>query len=365
MKIFNAKIYDRSLKIFRDGELNVEDGRIVREPAGGDAVDFGGDYVIPGLIDTHTHGRNGFDFISASVDDLRFLKKKYAEKGVTTVVPALASDTLENMVSAVGRIREAGFRAVHVEGRYMNPKRKGAHLESLLKPLDPSEIPLFREAAGEIHVHVSAAYELDRDGSFLRAVLDNGMSASLAHTDATFDEAMDAVRRGVTSFTHLFNAMPQIHHRAGGAIMAGILSGAYVEMICDGFHLAPETVRLVSRAKPLGEIVLITDSMEGAGCPDGVYSIAGKPVTVKDGKAYTEEGNISGSTLDLFTGLINFTKFSGLSLEKTVECATFNPASLHCLPDVGRIEPGCRADFLRLSTDMKLKEVYVGGVVVK
>ena len=364
MKIKNGLLFDTGSQTFRAGGFACENGIISELKEYGDALDCEGDLILPGLIDIHTHGRCGMDFISADVEQLKELRRQYALKGVTTVIPSLASETLDNMLAAVGRIREAGFRAVHLEGRYMNPIRKGGHPLPLLAPLDPREIALFKEQAGDMHLHVSAAYELDKDGQFLQAVLDAGGTASLAHTDATYAEALDVVSRGARSFTHLFNAMPPIHHRAGGAILAGLLSDAYTEVICDGFHLAPETIRLIHKVKSPERVILITDSMEGAGCPDGEYVVAGQTVYVRDGKAYTAEGTISGSTLDLFSGVKNYASFCAVPLSEAVNPATANPAAMLGLTDVGKLAVGYRADFLRVSPKLELKEIYIGGVRV-
>ena len=361
MNIKNALVYDQATRTFRLGGLSCEDGKIVSFEEKENAVDFGGDLLIPGLVDVHTHGRGGYDFNLASTEQMVEMKRLYAKEGVTTVVPTLASDTFENLLASIKSIKEAGFRAVHVEGRYLNAKRRGAHAEPLLAPLCEKDLDAIFEAAGDMHVHISAAYELDADGSFLKGVLSRGGTAGLAHTDATFGEAEDAVSRGVRSFTHLFNAMPPIHHRKGGAIVAGLVTDAYTEIICDGFHLAPETVRLVQKAKTPCRVVLITDSMEGTGCPDGNYQIAGNPVILKDGKAYTEEGAIAGSTINLLEGLKNYADFCGLLLEKAVAAATENPAAMLGMADIGKLEVGLCADFIRLSPDGTLKEVYIGA----
>ncbi len=361
MKIRNAVLYDGETRRFRRGGLCCENGTIteLREAEG--AADFEGDLLIPGLIDVHTHGRGGYDFLTASVDELKKLKRQYALRGVTTVVPTIASAPLPEMLDAVDRIREAGFRAVHIEGRYLSPSRRGAHAASLLAPLDPAEPALFADRAGGMKLHLSAAYERDPDGAFLSAVLACGATAGLAHTDATFEEATALVGKGLRSFTHLFNTMPPLHHRAGGAALAGLLTDAYVEVICDGLHLAPETVALIGRVKDPSRVVLISDSMEGTGCPDGSYSIAGNPVVLRDGRAYTAEGALAGSTLSLFDGVRNYAEFCGIPPADALGAATANPADMLGLADVGRLKPGCRADFVRLSADFGIKEVYVAG----
>ncbi len=364
MKLKNILLYDTDTRAFRPGGLVCENGRITELRETENALDGHGDLILPGLIDVHTHGRGGYDFNTASIAEMKEMKRLYALQGVTTVVPTLASDTWDNLLSAVSRIREAGYRAVHMEGRYLNPQRRGAHAEALLAPLSPEEVAVLAAKAGGMHLHLSASYELDKNGDFLAAVLAHGATAGLAHTNATYEEAMTAVHRGLRSFTHLFNTMPPIHHRAGGAILAGLLSDAYTEIICDGFHLAPETVALVGKTKDPSRVVLITDSMEGTGCPDGLYHIAGNPVHLKDGKAYTEEGAIAGSTLELWDGIKNYAAFRGIPFSGAIGAATRNPAMMLNLKEVGTLKVGYRADFIRVSPTFERKEVYVGGVKV-
>lgn len=359
----NALIYSYTDHSFIKGGLVIEDGIITGLNEEDGAVDLDGAYVIPGLTDIHTHGRGGVDFNTATLPEMLKLKRLYAEKGVTTVIPTLASDTLENMLNSVKLIRAAGFKGAHIEGRYLNPAKKGAHAPSLITELSAHEVELFSEAAGDIHLHFSSAFELDSDGSFLRAIKACGYTASLAHTNATYEEASKTVENGVTSFTHLFNTMPPIHHRAGGAVVAALTSDAYAEIICDGMHLAPETVKLVKTAKSTDRVVLITDSMMGTGCPDGEYSIAGNPVYLKNGRAVTPDGALAGSTLELLDGVKNYVTFTGASLFDAVTAATVNPSNLLGIGS-GKIEVGNTADLLILDCDLNLKAVLVQGEAI-
>lgn len=327
-----------------------------------DAVrDLDGAYLIPGLVDVHTHGRAGYDFNDATAEQMKEMRADYARRGVTGVMATLASDTCEGWRRSIAAIEESGFDGIHLEGRYLNPSKRGAHAAHLLAEPDPDELESLL-AGVALPVHVSFAPELDPDGKFLSRVLSLGASAGLAHSAATAEQTRLALSRGMTSFTHLFNAMAPLHHREGGPVSVAMTEGGYCEMIVDGVHICPDMVRLAYRAIGAERVVLITDSMAGTGCPDGEYTIAGLAVTVKDGRALTHEGAIAGSTLDLFDGMRNLMQFAGVSLADAVACATGNPARMVGLDGtIGSIDAGKRADLLILDGDVRLSEVILRG----
>ena len=323
--------------------------------------DVTGMFVLPGLLDVHTHGRCGCDFCNATEEEMRMMKEDYARHGVTSVMASLASDTKEGWEKAIARIEACGFLGVHLEGRYLNPAKKGAHAIEFLSSLDADDL---ERVLKMIHLpcHVTAAYELDADGSFAAKALEYGATLGLGHTCATAEETKTAIRRGVTSFTHLFNAMPPLHHREGGAVAVALNGGGYGELIVDGVHLCPDMVRLAYRCLGKDKTVLITDSMAGTGCPDGEYSIAGLPVIVKDGRALTMDGVIAGSTLDLWQGVRNLMVFADVSFADAVACATINPARMVGVENaVGSLDVGKRADLLLVNSEKEICRVICGG----
>lgn len=373
MKILykNANIYDTQKKAFVLGELFVDSGVIVdfEHCDGATVVDLGGAYLIPGLIDLHTHGRAGGDFVSADAELLLKMSRSYLESGVTSVMATLASAPLNELYAACTRIAEAKEKGaenivgIHLEGRYLNEKRRGAHAAELLAIPDAKELEgLIAEMKSLGSVHVSTALELDKDGSFTEAALRHGATLGLAHTNATYAEAQAAFDRGAVALTHTYNAMSPFHHRDGGAVGAGLLNDAvYCELIVDGFHVAPEAVLMAYRLKG-DKLVLITDSMEATGMEDGEYSIAGLPVTVKDGKARTHEGAIAGSTLTLIDGVKNLAAFTGISFEEAVYHATAAPAKMVGIYDsVGSLEVGKQANMLVLDKEYNVLEVIFRG----
>ena len=336
-------------------------------------VDLDGACLVPGLIDVHTHGRAGGDFNDADGNLLAKMSRSYLESGVTSVMATLASATLENLGKAIDRIENAkkqgaeNIIGVHLEGRYLNPKRRGAHAENLLAPLDAEEIEnLIIKMKKVGKAHVSASLELDKSGEFTKNVVKNGATLGLAHTDAPYAEAQAAFERGAISLTHTYNAMSPFHHRDGGAVGAGLLNrDVYCELIVDGFHVSPEAVTMAYRMKK-DKLVLITDSMEATGMVDGEYSIGGLPVTVKDGKARTHDGAIAGSTLSLIDGVKNLAAFAGITFNEALYHATAAPAKMLGIFDkVGSLEVGKLANMLVLDNELNVREVIFEGDSVK
>ena len=324
-------------------------------------TDVTGMTVLPGLVDVHTHGRAGYDFNDATEEQMHLMRRDYAKHGVTSVMATLASDTREGWLRSVKTIEACGYEGIHFEGRYLNVAKKGAHAEHLLSPLDPADLA---ECLSAVHVpcHVSAALELDTDGAFAKKAIEMGATLGIGHTMATAEEARTAIARGATSFTHLFNAMPPLHHREGGAVSVALNGGGYGEIIADGVHICPDVVRLAYRCLGKDYTVLITDSMAGTGCPDGEYTIAGMPVIVKDGRALTTGGVIAGSTLNLWDGVKNLMSFADTDLADAIACATVNPARMVGIDGtVGSIDANKRADLLLVNAAMDLCRVIQCG----
>jgi len=359
--ITSDKIYDAERRGFFSGALLIADDIIEAVIHAGESlpaydreIRVGERMLLPGLVDVHTHGRAGYDFATADEQGMRHMARSYLRSGVTTLMPTLASAPFEDLCDAADCIMKlsaeqdgATFAGVHLEGRYLNVAKRGAHAESLLAPLDANELTNLL-AHMSAPCQISAAWELDTDGSFAETACRHGATLGMGHTTADTAQAKLAVSRGVTSFTHLYNAMPPLHHRAGGAACVALTTpSVYAELICDGMHIAPEMIKMAYLCKGDEYSVLITDSMEATAAGDGEYAIAGMKVIVKDGKALTTDGALAGSTLSLFDGVKNFARFAEIPFATALRCATLNPAKMVGIDHlVGSLEVGKRADIL-------------------
>lgn len=362
IRITGAYLYDTEEKRFCSSDFDYENGMIC--PSGSlsdpEIVALDGRYLIPGLVDVHTHGRAGSDFNRMPAGMEERVLRSYAMAGTTSIMATLASDSIsgiEHSIRMINSLREhpckgcARILGTHLEGVYLSPEKRGAHSASLLRMPDPDEMSSLLEKMMPAPAHISMAPELEGGIEAIRRLKSEGATVGIAHSNADAAITKEALNAGADSFTHLFNCTRALHHREPGNTGIALVCDAYTEIICDGLHLAPEIVKLVSRAKNLDRIVLITDSMEAAGCPDGEYAIGGLPVTVKNGKALTHEGAIAGSLLNLFDGLLNFTQFSGRMLCDTIVCATSNPAAMIGASHLaGALRPGMPADFLVLDS---------------
>ena len=297
----------------------------------------------------------------------------YAKAGTTSVMATFASQTPDNLVKYICETNEnrnkddgyANIIGVHIEGRYLNPVKKGAHSEKLLEKPRLDELERLTEVMTPTPMHFSLAPELEGAEAFIKQIKKLGGTVGIAHTNATYEESVDAISWGATSFTHTFNAMTSVHHRMPGAtVCAMTCDEAYAEVISDGEHLHPAIVNLIYKSKPSDKMVLITDSMAATGEPDGEYSIAGSPVTVVNGRAIIlPSGTIAGSTLTMFKAITNMMKFCNLPLEKVIKYATVNPANMVGAKNVGKIEVGYSADFIVINDKIapKLDGVYIGA----
>lgn len=371
MLIKNLKIYTEDAQ-FSNGELAFVDGIFVDANALTDSevIDGEGLYAIPGLVDLHLHGALGGDASDGSLQALEQMAAYELYQGITSICPATMTIPFDELKCAVQNINKfartvnakcSRIIGINMEGPFISPKKKGAQkAEDILK----ADVKTFRElneASGKFIKLVDLAPEMDGALEFIDQVKDE-VRVSLAHTNANYDEASRAFANGAKHVTHLFNAMPSLHHREPGVIGAAFdNTDVKCELIVDGVHSHPAVVRASFAMFGYERIILISDSMRAAGLADGEYTLGGQKVIVKGNEARLEDGTIAGSVTNLMNCLRKAVSF-GIPLGQAVYSASTNPAIALGMDDkIGSLEKGKIADFVLLDKDLQIKAIYLAG----
>ena len=366
MKLVNAKVFiDGS---FVDGGIEFDDriiaaGSEVKE----EGVDCRGAYIIPGFVDIHSHAAVDEDASDGKLEGLEKMSVYYAARGVTSWCPTtmtLSEETLTRAVKAAAAFKRpengAKVAGVNLEGPFINIEKKGAQNGEFVKAPDIDMFNRLYEASEGLVKLITVAPETEGAIEFIKEA-SKKVTVSLGHTDSDYDTAMKAYEAGAKHTTHLYNAMPSLHHRKPGVIAAASDAGATVELIVDGFHSHPSVVRLTERL--FGDkLVMISDSARCSGMPDGDYELGGLPITMINGKAVLKgTDTLAGSTIHLMDGFLRGIKF-GLPMERVVEATTITPARVIGVDDkVGSIAAGKCADLIVLDKDLNIIDVYIDG----
>ncbi len=337
--------------------------------------DATGCLVLPGLTDVHFHGCDGHDFCEGTKEAFDAITAFELTQGVTSICPAtmtLPEDTLSDIcrnaaeyrsaqINGTAREDAADLIGIHMEGPFINAAKKGAQNEAFVQTPSCEKLRRWQECAKGLIRLVSLAPEVPEAISCISECRDE-FRFSLAHTNADYDTAMEAFGAGADHVTHLYNAMPPFTHRAPGVIGAAFDSqNSFVELICDGVHIASSVVRATFRLFGDDRVILISDSMEATGKPDGTYSLGGLEVHVRGNNATLADGTIAGSATSLYKCVLTAVSM-GIPLESAVKAATINPCRSIGIDSLyGTIKEGKKAHFLVLNKeDLSIKAIIKG-----
>ncbi len=343
-----------------------------------------GSMILPGLIDLHCHGAAGGDFPGGDSQDARTAVDFLHRSGTTTLLASLVTAAPENLRHAAGTLRtladEGLIAGIHSEGPFLSHARCGAQDPRFLRDPDTVLLRELIDAAGGHLRTMTYAPELPGADDLVRLLAENGVTPSLGHTDADARttaaslthaaELLAASGQATVSrptVTHLFNGMPPLHHRAPGPVAACLrlaaAGTAAVELIADGAHLDPETVRMVFELVGAGNVVLVTDSMAATGLPDGDYQLGPAAVSVRQAVARLGDGTLAGGTATLLD-VVRRTIHAGVSPAAAVRSATAVPAAIIGRQDIGSLRAGLRADAVVVDRDFGRVLVLRGGQVL-
>lgn len=356
--------------------LTIEDGQIasMRPASTGEGlktdrvIEADGMWVVPGFIDVHVHGANGFDAMDAAPEAIHGMATYFARHGVTSYLPTTMSASYDEVLAAARNVAStpqpatgAHHLGVHLEGPYLNPEHGGAQLVEALRDPDPDEYRAWFET-GMVRL-VTLAPEREGSEELIRYAVEQGAELAVGHSGASYEQVRAAAGLGLRQSTHTFNGMLGLHHRQPGTLGAVLTDDRiYAQVIVDLIHVHPAVVKLLVRTKGIQRTILITDAMRATGLADGEYDLGRQTIRVREGVARTGAGNLAGSTLTMDAALRNVMAAAGLSLQEALPMATTVPAEAMGLAgEKGTLAVGADADVVVLDQDLNVKLTVVRG----
>ena len=367
MRIKNGLVFGEDHKMSQR-DLCFENGVITENSQSGE-FDAAGYYVLPGFIDTHIHGANMIEFYSSEFEGLPTPALDYlSTQGVTSILPTFATCKTEEYERDTIRLlstEDDRILGIHCEGPFVNPVRMGGMQPEKLQ-LPNMEIPnIIQQNSGNMLKIVSMSPELEGASEVIKQLVAMGVKVSIAHTDASYEQALAAVEMGATRLTHTFNAMRPFTHRDTGVLGCALTDDRVeCELICDMHHVSPAAVKLVVKAKGIDRVTMISDCCFFCGVPEGPYEFNGRVLYVEGGFAKLPNGTIAGSACSLATGAKNMFNL-GFKPEEIAVMACVNPARAADCKDRGELKIGYRADVILLDKDFNVKHVFVKGKQIK
>lgn len=348
---------------WRHGQLDFDERIVAIDGASADPADNGDDYIVPGFIDLHVHGGGGKDVMEGG-DAIRTIAATHARHGTTSLLATTMTappDEIERALAAIGQAvaqrgkGEARVLGAHLEGPYINPGKLGAQ-PAYARAATLAEVQQL-ETLAPLRL-ITVAPEIDGHLALIEALAAAGMRVQLGHTDGSYEQGKAALEHGAHGFTHLFNAMTGLHHRAPGMVGAALAHAQYAELIPDLLHVHPGAIHTALRCIP--RLFCVTDSTAATGMPDGQYMLGRQVVTKCMGGVRLADGTLAGSTLTMDQALRNLVGL-GLDLADASARVSTYAADYLGLAERGRLTAGAWADLVVLDRDLRLKAVYLEG----
>ncbi|MGB4826743.1 MAG: N-acetylglucosamine-6-phosphate deacetylase [Paracoccaceae bacterium] len=360
-----AAVFDGS-SLTGDGRLSVADGRVVESQANRE-IPLDGGYLLPGLLDLQVNGGGG-QMVCGQITaaDLQALCAVHAQLGATGILPTLITDTAKATAAVLAagataaRNMVSGFLGLHLEGPHLDPRRKGAHDPSLIRPMTDEDLNRLCDGAKLLPSLMITLAPESATNAQISDLASAGIVVSLGHSDCGYASAMRSFQAGATCVTHLFNAMSQIGNREPGLAGAALTEPVFAGLIADGTHVAPATMRIAVAAKP-AQIFLVSDCMSVAGTPATEFMLGGRRILRRDKRLTLEDGTLAGADLTLAQAIRTMVEGVGVAPETAFAMATSRPAAVLCRADIGNLRPGARADFVHLGSDFSLRGVWLAG----
>lgn len=356
MLIKNANVLNEDF-IFEKKDISFSDKieKIGSISSNGEVLNLEGYYVIPGLIDIHTHGAVDVDAMDKNIDFDKW-KNFLLSRGITTFFPSTVAATDDEILRTVENLKDSD--GINLEGPYLSIKKKGAHVESKICGVD---LELLDKIKHKVKI-TTIAPEMFDNIEKIEDVTKLGIKVSLGHTTADYELSKKAFENGATHITHSFNAMPSFMHRDPGLLGAAFENEKiFCEVISDGIHLHPSVVRMIYKCIGSDRMVLISDSMRATGLEDGEYTLGDLDVIVSDGKATLKDGTIAGSTATLYDCVKRAVSF-GIPLCDAIKMATLTPARALEIDDtIGSLKEGKDADIVVLDKELNIISVFLKG----
>lgn len=334
--------------VLKDGKID-QMGRPkdIKIPGGAVEFDLPGHYILPGFIDIHIHGGYGYDFCDNLEEGYDAISRFHASHGTTSIIATIYPQPRENLIKSIQCLRsfcesrgdERIIEGIHLEGPFLNPKMHGAIRADYMWPANEKNFDELCEIGGSwikvmtIAPEIEGAIEVMRASSLreLKTGTRNPIHLSIGHSEANYEQIAEAIDNGLEGVTHIFNAMPSLHHRRPGVLGGTLLRDElFVEVIADAVHVHPAILQLLLKVKKYDRIILVSDAIRAAGQPDGIFDFSGQKVLMKAGRAYLADSpdTLAGSTLSMDQALKTMVQNGGATLEEAAQMCSLNAARI-------------------------------------